>query len=130
MSTIQMPPVGRIILVQTTVLVVLMVGALVVLGMVSAYSLLLGGMISIIPNAYFASKVFRHTGARAMEQIVRSAYLGEIIKLALTGAGFALAWSFVRPLQISGLMGGFVIAHITGMVSLVKLQKHVSGVNN
>jgi ATP synthase protein I len=130
MSSIRMPPVGRIFLVQTIVLMVVTGSALMLLGTVSAYSVLLGGMISIIPNAYFASKVFRHSGARAMEQIVRSAYLGEIIKLALTGAGFALAWSFVRPLEISGLMGGFLLAHVTGMVTLVKLQKQVSGIKS
>jgi ATP synthase protein I len=130
MSSIRMPPVGRIMLVQTIALMVVTGSALIILGTVSAYSVLLGGLISIVPNAYFASKVFRHTGARAMEQIVRSAYLGEIIKLALTGAGFALAWSFVRPLQITGLMGGFLLSHVIGMVALVKLQKQVSGIKS
>ena len=109
-------------------LIILTGATLVLLGTVSAYSVLLGGVITMVPNAYFASKVFRHTGARAMEQIVRSAYLGEIIKLALTGAGFALAWSFVRPLQVAALLAGFLLVHITGTVALVRLQRQTSGI--
>ena len=127
MSSIRMPPVSRIIGTQFLFLLILAGTAFAFLGTVSAYSVLLGGAITIDPNAYFASKVFRHTGARAMEQVVRSAYLGEIIKLALVGVGFALAYIFVRPLQVAALMAGFLLVHICGTVALARLQHEKTG---
>lgn len=92
------------------------------LGLVFAYSVMLGGCISIIPNAYFANKVFRVSGARAMESMVRNAYVGELIKLALTGAGFALSFVLVNPLHVPGLFTGFVLVHIAGIAALVTSQ--------
>lgn len=47
-------------------------------------SALLGGLVCIIPNAYFAYKLFKHQGARAAKQIVNSFYKGEAFKLILS----------------------------------------------
>lgn len=122
MSARTVPPTGRIALVQVTAMLALSGLAYVTLGLVFAGSVLLGGLISIIPNAYFAHKVFRHTGARAMETVVRNAYLGEFVKLALTGAGFGLAFVLVEPLHVPGLFAGFVLVHVTGIAALVTSQ--------
>jgi len=122
MPTIKTPPIGRISLIQMAAMLLLSGISLVVLGTVSAYSVFLGGLISIIPNAYFAAKVFSRTGARAMETVVRNAYLGEFIKLALMGAGFSLVFVLVKPLQPLSLFAGFVLVHIVWLVCLVRLQ--------
>jgi ATP synthase protein I len=122
MPTIKTPPIGRISLIQVAAMLLLSGISLVVLGTVSAYSVLLGGLISIIPNAYFAAKVFSQTGARAMETVVRNAYLGEFIKLALMGAGFSLVFVLVKPLQAQGVFAGFVLVHIVWLVCLTRLQ--------
>ena len=122
MPTISTPPIGRISLIQVAVMLLLSGVSLVALGKVSAYSVLLGGLISIIPNAYFAAKVFSQTGARAMESVVRNAYLGEFIKLALMGAGFSLVFVLVKPLQASGVFAGFVLVHIVWLVCLIRLK--------
>jgi ATP synthase protein I len=122
MPTISTPPIGRISLIQVAAMLLLSGASLVVLGKVSAYSVLLGGLISIIPNAYFAAKVFSQSGARAMETVVRNAYLGEFIKLALMGAGFSLVFVLVKPLQAPGVFAGFVLVHIVWLVSLIRLQ--------
>lgn len=50
----------------------------------AATSALLGGMVCIIPNAYFASRVFKYQGARAAKQIVNSFYKGEALKIILS----------------------------------------------
>lgn len=50
----------------------------------AATSALLGGMVCIIPNVYFAYKVFKHQGARAAKQIVNSFYKGEAFKIILS----------------------------------------------
>lgn len=107
---------------QAALMLVLATVSYFIWGRVSAYSLLLGGSISILPNAYFARKVFQYRGARAMTQTVQAIYMGELIKLALMGAGFALAFKYVRPLNAMALFAGFVLVHATGIAALVTLQ--------
>ena len=116
------PPTGKITLTQLAALLLLTGLSFLGLGLVFAYSVMLGGFISIIPNVYFANRVFRVSGARAMEAVVRNAYVGELIKLALTGAGFALSFVLVDPLHVPGLFAGFVLVHITGIAALVISQ--------
>jgi ATP synthase protein I len=68
--------------------------AMVVSGLTAAMSALLGGLVSIVPNAYFARKLFRHQGAQAAKQIVNSFYKGEASKIALSIAMFAVVFKF------------------------------------
>ena len=74
--------------------------AIVVSGLTAAVSALLGGSVSIVPNAYFARKLFRHQGAHAAKQIVSSFYKGEASKIALSIVMFALVFKFfiITPL--------------------------------
>ena len=88
-----------------------------------ARSVLVGGVISTIPSAYFAYKVMGRTGARAMEGVVRNAYLGEVIKLVLIGTGFALAFVLVDPLDAPGVFAGFVLVHAAGLAAVVRHTK-------
>ena len=59
-------------------------------------SALLGGLVSVVPNAYFAIKLFRHQGARAAKQIVSSFYKGEAAKIILSIVMFALVFKFAN----------------------------------
>ena len=65
-------------------------------GTTASLSALLGGLISVIPNAYFATQLFRHHGAQAAKKIVRGFYKGEAAKLFLTMILFALVFKFVH----------------------------------
>lgn len=121
MSAIPTPPVNRVMLQQLAILLILVALAQVFLGTVVAYSILLGGLLSIVPSAYFAYKVTRHRGARATERIMRSAYSAEIMKLALTGAGFALVFTQVEPLHVAGLFCGFMLVHAFGLWVLARI---------
>lgn len=91
-------------------------------GTVVAYSVFLGGLISIVPSTCFALMIFRHSGPRAIEKVVRSAYIGETIKLVLMGTGFALVFVFVDPLTVPALFGGFLITHMTGLALVARFQ--------
>jgi len=124
MSAIKKPPVARILLIQVVMLLLLTVTGWLWSGTVSAYSVFLGGLISVIPNAYFAYKVTRFTGARSTERMVQSAYLGEVIKLALTGAGFALVFTQVDPVHVPGLFYGFISVYVAGLLGLVWVFRH------
>ena len=85
-----------------------------------AGSVVLGGVISILPNAYFAHCVFRHAGARSIEKAVRSAYQGEVVKLLMMGAGFALVFAFVEPIEVPAVFGGFLVVHAGGLLAVVR----------
>ncbi|MDR0779652.1 MAG: ATP synthase subunit I [Pseudomonadales bacterium] len=125
MSAIPTPPVSRVILRQLAILLILAALAQVFLGTVAAYSILLGGLLSIVPGAYFAYKAMRYRGARATERMVRSVYFAELMKLALTGAGFALVFTQVKPLHVVGLFCGFVLVHVVGLVALARVTLHI-----
>lgn len=68
----------------------------VVFNMNTAISALLGGLVCIIPNACFASKLFRYRGARAAKQIVNSFYKGEALKFFLSIFLFTLVFILCR----------------------------------
>ncbi len=122
MSSIKAPPVQKLVAAQLLVVFGLSLMALVLLDRVSAGSVLIGGLINAIPNAYFAHKAFRYRGARAAQKIVRELYTGEAIKLLLMGAGFALSFLYIKPLNIAALFSGFVLVHITGILVFVRIS--------
>ena len=80
---------------------------------ISAYSILLGGLIFWLPNTYFSVYAFRFHGASAAVQILRSMYLGEVGKFVLTLVGFALTFTTVQPLNVISLF----IAYISMVLS-------------
>ncbi len=120
-------PIYQAVVLQCLVLLALAIAVLVALGAVGAYSVLLGGLISIIPGAYFAFRFFLHSGARSMEKVVRNAYFAELIKLIWMGAGFALVFRFVKPLQPGLVFGGFAVIHLVGLVAVGKLANRKLG---
>lgn len=96
-------PVLRIAAVQL-LLASLTAAALQVRGdRVTALSVLLGGLLCALPNAYFGLLAFRHRGARAASQVVQSFYRGETGKFVLTLLGFAAVFAAVRPLNAAAL---------------------------
>lgn len=123
MSTIKAPPILKAIAFQLLLLLVFCGTLAVLMGWVSAYSLLIGGLISALPGAVFAKKVFRYRGARSTQLIVREMYIGEALKLVLMGAGFAVSFIVVEPLNVMALFSGFVLAHITGVLVFVHISK-------
>ena len=127
-STIKAPPIRKIIASQFATAVLIAVVGYAVQGWVVAYSLLTGGLICAIPNAYFSVKAFRYRGARAAKKIVRAFYVGEGIKILLTCAGFALAFVFVEPLSTPALFSGFIIVYSTGLTALILTHTDKHGI--
>ena len=74
-----------------------------------ALSTLLGGLLCVLPHAYFASYAFRHMGARASAQIARAFYRGESGKFVLTLVGFASVFTLVKPLNAPALFIAYLI---------------------
>lgn len=107
-------PVFRLLLAQILVVILISVLLSVVRGWCAGYSAICGGLIAWLPNLYFALKAFRHSGARAAKEILRSFYAGEAGKFVLTAILFALVFVSVKPLDVPILFGAFIV---TQMVS-------------
>jgi ATP synthase protein I len=123
MSSIKAPPIYKVAAFQLLFLLLFSGTAALLTGWVSAYSLLIGGLISGLPGTLFARKVFKYRGARSTELIVREFYTGEALKLVLTGAGFALSFIYVKPLNVMALFSGFILVHITGLLVFVRMSR-------
>ncbi len=96
-------------------------------GPVAGYSGLLGGLIALVPNAYFVFRVFRYSGARSTRAIVTEMFSGEAGKLILTAALFIVVWLGVSPLEEIALFIGYLagLAVSASAPLLVKsFQKH------
>lgn len=88
-------------------------------GPVAGYSGLLGGLIALVPNAYFAYRVYRYSGARSARAIVRELYSGEAGKLILTAALFVLVLVGVKPLEVAAVFGGYLAVLAVGASALL-----------
>lgn len=91
-------------------------------GRVAAYSLLLGGLTAVAPNAFLAARLL---SARS-DSLMRSAWLGEIGKLLLTVLLFAAIFGFVRPYSAPAVFGGFIAAQLAVWCALLVGGAHGS----
>ena len=80
-----------------------------------ASSVLLGGLISALPNSYFAFHAFRYRGARNAEKIVKGFMRGELGKIIITIVLFALSFTLITNLNELALILGFVATHFVGV---------------
>jgi ATP synthase protein I len=97
-AEIARPPVHRITLTQLALLVTACL-VLALYNKVYAQSALAGGLVAILPQAWFAAMAFRRRGARSARAIAHSSYAGEIGKFLLSVAGFAVVFAMVRPID-------------------------------
>ncbi len=95
---------------------------------VAAASVAAGGLVAIVPQAYFAAQAFRFQGARAARVAAQSAYAGEMMKLLLSAVGFAAVFMLLRPLSATAVFAGYLgmlAVQITGSWWL--LRQHSAG---
>lgn len=118
MSTIKAPPIYKVVAYQLLLTVTVSLALLMLSGQISAYSVLIGGLLSAVPGALFAGRVFKYRGARAAHKIVKELYTGQALKLLLMSAGFALSFYYIQPLDVIALFSGFILVHITGLFVL------------
>ncbi len=122
MGSIKKPPVFKVCLIQLLILV-----PMSLLGFIGsptlAYSLLLGGLLQVIPSAYFAFYAFRIMGSARVKSALQQMYRGEMGKFTLTLVGFALVFLLVKPLHSAALFGAFAamtIVHWTVSANIVR----------
>lgn len=106
-AVIARPPVHRIALAQLVVLGPMCL-LLLAFDRVCAYSALSGGMIAILPQAYFAFVAFRRRGAKSARAIARASYAGEVGKFLLSVTGFAVVFATLRPIDGLAVFAGYL----------------------
>ncbi len=74
---------------------------------VAGFSVLLGGMAVVVPNAFLAARLLRPRDESA-RALMRSAWYGEIGKLLLTAVLFGVIFAWVRPLMVPAVFAGFI----------------------
>lgn len=120
-AQIAKPPFFKIYASQFIVLVLVTAG-LHFVNHTMAYSVLLGGLISIVPNTYFALLAFRYSGARAANDVAKSLYLGEVGKFVLTATLFACVFVLVKPLIVAPLFAAFIAMMVLNWVLVLRLS--------
>lgn len=99
-----------IVILCITILLSILTSKVVVL------SFLWGGIICIVPNAYFAYKFFAKTGAQAARQIIAAFYVGEMVKFIITIALFLIVFKFFNTNKLA-IFIGYIVAQITFWVT-------------
>ena len=117
-------PVFRVLLAQALVGLVVACGCGLFSGFVAGYSGLLGGLIALLANLYFAYRAFRYFGARSVRAVVQSFRAGEMGKLILTAVLFALVFVGVQPLDPLAFLGGYLLVLGTGASALLLVRNN------
>ena len=116
MSNLKPPPVHRILVAQLVTTVLIAAIFLFVLNLTAAYSIALGGLISVAANSYFTLLAFRYRGARNADKVIKSFRKGEMGKIAITLLLFALTFTLITSLNEAALIAGFLVAQVVGIV--------------
>ena len=98
-----------------------------------AWSALLGGLIAVLPQVWFACRLFPGGGAGAAQATTRSqahslarrGYAAETGRFVLTAAGFAVVFATVRPLSAGAVFAAFgvmTVIHLVGAWVLLRRE--------
>lgn len=101
------PPLGKIYTVLTIGLLAI-AAPIALIDLIWGYSVLLGGLISVVPNSYFARQAFRYRGARQAHYVTRAFYMGQTGKFMMTTVAFGLVFAKVERLQPIALVLAFL----------------------
>lgn len=112
-AQLKRPQYLRLLSAQSCTVVAAVVLGAVFAGRPAAVSALLGGMVCLLPNAYFAWRAFRYQGARFARDIVKSFYRAEAGKFGLTAALFTLVFVAVPPSNPALFFGAYVATLFT-----------------
>ena len=116
MSNLKAPPVYKVTIAQLAVTIFIALASLLISDVVLAYSLLVGGLISALPNSYFVLHAYRYQGARNAQNVVKGFIRGELGKIIMTVMLFALSFTLITSLKELALILGFTLVHFVGVV--------------
>ena len=89
-------------------------------GVEAAYSALLGGMISLVPDYYFARRVFRRYPGLSPVESAGLMLRAEVVKIALVVLMLGAVFTFIMAVNVLALIAGYVLVKATGVVVAVR----------
>ena len=110
---------GQFLWAETLVMLVI-AGVALGHGVEAAYSALLGGMISLVPDYYFARRVFRRYTDRSPVEAAAIMLRAEVVKITLAVLMFVAIFAFIGALNVLALILGYVLVKATGVVVSVR----------
>lgn len=117
------PPLVKLFTMLTLLLITVSI-LIALLDIKAGYSFLIGGLIFILPNMYFAAKVFRYSGAQMATQVTQSFYRAESGKFVISLVFFAVVFSVVKPLNITALFLAYLLLALINSVLVFSFNKH------
>lgn len=84
--------------------------------LVTAYSVLTGGIIATVSNAWFTYKVYRVGPDQEAKAMLASVYVGEAYKIILTSALFICAFVLIKPIDAAALLITYFLVHISPLL--------------
>ncbi|NVK40824.1 MAG: ATP synthase subunit I [Oceanospirillaceae bacterium] len=111
-----------ILLLQSAIALVLCALLLLFAGRVEAWSALLGSLIYLVPNLYFASRTLSRQHGLSGPKVLAAMYIGQIWKMALAILGFSLVFVLVKPLSPFSLFGAFILQQILGWIAYARMM--------
>ena len=110
-------PIWRVLLLEAVLLGAAVIAAWMV-DPAMARAIAMGGLVFLLPQAWFAERVFRRQGARIAQEVTQAFYRAEAGKFLLTAAGFAVAFTVSGSAQAGVLLGTYVVLYVVNSVLL------------
>jgi ATP synthase protein I len=107
-TTIPKPELLKATLCQLAALLVLVV-MISMTDKLMAVSALVGGLIQILPQAWFSWQAFKYAGASNVDKIVQSMYRGELGKVVMTATLFAILFTVDKQWNYLALFTTFLV---------------------
>lgn len=89
----------------------------------AAGNAILGGLIALVPNIYFALKTFRYFGAQSAVAVTLSFWTGELGKYVLTVGLFIFVFLAVKPNNVIALFIGYFVVLMVSALGLLLVKK-------
>lgn len=112
----------RILLVQLA-LTCLLALLLMLKDFVTAYSVLIGGLLYLMPAGWFSLRVLVKNTAQTPREILANMYISETGKVLLAVALFSLVFMLVEPLNAGALFVTYILLQVTGWYLQLKLNQ-------
>jgi ATP synthase protein I len=107
-TTIPKPELLKATLYQLAVLLIL-VAFISMTDKLMAVSALMGGLIQVLPQAWFSRQAFKYAGASNVDKIVQSMYRGELGKVVITATLFTVVFTVDKQWNYLTLFTTFLI---------------------
>ena len=94
-------------------------------GLVSAYSVLLGGVVYILPNISLVRCAFRKVESQTSQSMMNWFYLGEVLKILLTIGLFAMCFALVKPLHVPAVFAAYIVMMVVNLAGMALVKGNI-----